>query len=81
MLSEARSEKITNTGLTVITMEGSRKTIEADTVLIAVPPKANSALLETLEGAVPEIYPIGDCKEPRLILDAIADGSHIGRRI
>lgn len=81
MLSEARSEKISNTGLTVITKEGSRKTIEADTVLIAVPPKANSALLKTLEGAVPEIYPIGDCKEPRLILDAIADGSLVGQRV
>ncbi|GAI43584.1 unnamed protein product, partial [marine sediment metagenome] len=34
-----------------------------------------------LEGKVPEIYPIGDCREPHLILEAIADGSRIGRAI
>jgi hypothetical protein len=34
-----------------------------------------------LNGIVPEIYSIGDCKEPLLIANAIADGSRVGRAI
>ena len=38
-------------------------------------------IVKTLEGKVPEIYAIGDGKEPRLMADAIADGAHIGHTI
>jgi thioredoxin reductase len=31
-------------------------------------------LMESLKGKVPEIYAIGDCKEPHLIADAIGAG-------
>ncbi|UCG63729.1 MAG: hypothetical protein JSW12_13765, partial [Deltaproteobacteria bacterium] len=41
----------------------------------------NTELLKSLEGKVPEIYPIGDCREPSLIIEAIADGSRIARAI
>jgi pyruvate/2-oxoglutarate dehydrogenase complex dihydrolipoamide dehydrogenase (E3) component len=81
MLSEVRYEEITDKGLTLITKEGERHTIAADTILIATPPKPNTELLKILEGKVPEIYLIGDCKEPKLIVDAIDDGSRIGRTV
>jgi len=38
-------------------------------------------LLERLKGRVPEIYAIGDCQEPNLIVDAIAAGSRVARSI
>ncbi|MBA7616757.1 Cinnamate reductase [subsurface metagenome] len=74
-------EEITDKGLTIITKEGERRTIEADTIVPAIPLRPNTELFQALEGKVPEIYPIGDCREPHLILEAIADGSRIGRAI
>jgi 2,4-dienoyl-CoA reductase (NADPH2) len=81
MLSGVKYEEITDRGLTVITREGVQQTITADTIVPALPLTSNVELLKTIEGKVPEIYTIGDCKEPRLMVDAIADGSRIGRAI
>jgi 2,4-dienoyl-CoA reductase (NADPH2) len=73
-------EEITDKGM-IISKDGQKQLLEADTVLITVPPKANTELLEELKALVPEVYRIGDSKEPRLIVDAVADGSRIGRSI
>ena len=81
MMTGVKYEEITDKGLTIITKEGKRQTIEADTIVPAMPLTPNTELLKTLEGKVPEIYAIGDCREPRLIIDAIADGSRIARAI
>jgi len=80
MLTGITYDEITDKGLTVIE-EGKKHIIEADTILLATPPEPNTELLKILEGKVPEVYLIGDCKEPKLIVDAVADGSHIGRNI
>jgi len=81
MMTGVRYEEITDKGLTIITKEGERQTIAADTILSAVPLIPNTELLKSLEGKVPKIHAIGDCKEPRLIIDAIADGSRIAHDI
>ena len=73
--------EITDKGLTIITKEGKRQTIEADTILPAIPLAPNAELMKALEDKVPEIYAIGDCSEPRLIIDAIADGYRIARAL
>jgi 2,4-dienoyl-CoA reductase (NADPH2) len=74
-------EAITDKGLVILTKEGNRQTIEADTIVPAMPPVSNAELRKRLEDKVPEIYSVGDCKEPRLILDAIADGARVARAI
>ncbi|MFH1652306.1 MAG: FAD-dependent oxidoreductase, partial [Chloroflexota bacterium] len=74
IITGAKYEEITDQGLTVTTKEGQRLTIAADTIIPALPLMADMRLRESLEGKVPEVYTIGDCAEPRLILDAIADG-------
>jgi 2,4-dienoyl-CoA reductase (NADPH2) len=81
MLSGVKYEEITGKGLIVTTREGDRQTIEADTIVTALPLLPNTGLLKSLEGSAPEVYAIGDCIEPCLILDAIADGAHIARAI
>ena len=68
-------------GLTILTKEGEEKTIEADSVLVVTPPVANLQLYTALKDKAREVYQIGDCKEPRLILDAVSDGSRIARMI
>jgi len=81
MFTEAKYEEITDKGLTITTKEGERKTIEADTIVPALPLTPNTKLFKALEGKVPEVYLIGDANEPHLIMEAIADGSRIGRAI
>ena len=73
--------EITDQGLTIINKEGNRQTIEADTIVTALPLKANNELLHALEGKVPEIYSIGDCNDPRLMIHAVADGYRIANAI
>jgi 2,4-dienoyl-CoA reductase (NADPH2) len=73
--------EITKKGLIIITGEGKRQTIEADTIVTALPLKRNTELYQTLEGKVPEIYDVGDCREPGLIINAIAEGNRIAKLI
>jgi 2,4-dienoyl-CoA reductase (NADPH2) len=73
--------EITKKGLAIITKEGKRQTIEADTIVTALPLKPNTELFNAIEGTVPEVYSVGDCREPRLILQAIAEGNRVARSI
>jgi 2,4-dienoyl-CoA reductase (NADPH2) len=73
--------EITGDGLTIVTGDGQRRTIEADTIVTALPLKPDTALEKGLEGKVPEVYSVGDCREPRLIIHAVADGNRIARSI
>jgi len=76
-----RYEEITDKGLTITTKEGERKPLAADTILPALPMVPDTGLIKSLKGIAPEIYQIGDCEDPALIIDAIGDGSRIGRAI
>ena len=81
ILTGMKYEEVTDKGLTITSKEGKRQTIEADSILPVMPLKANTEFLKALKGKVPEVYVSGDCREPHLILEAIADGSRIGRAI
>ena len=71
-------EEITGKGLVITTKDGNRMTLEADTIVVALPLLPNTGLAKSLEGKAPETYVIGDCQEPRLMPDAVADGARIG---
>lgn len=73
--------EINDKGLTILTKEGKKQTLEADTFVPALPLTSNTALLEALSKKVPEIYGIGDCKEPGLIADAIGAGLRTARTV
>ena len=81
MMSGVKYEEITNEGLTITTKENKRLTLQADTIIPAIPLMPNTDLLRSLEGKVSEIYLIGDCREPRMIPEAIADGWKIANTI
>jgi 2,4-dienoyl-CoA reductase (NADPH2) len=81
MMTEVKYHEVTDRGLTILTKEGKRHSIEADTIVPAMSLTPNTELVKNLEGKVPEVYPIGDCKDPHLILEAIADGSRVARAI
>jgi pyruvate/2-oxoglutarate dehydrogenase complex dihydrolipoamide dehydrogenase (E3) component len=73
--------EINDKGLVVLTAEGYNRTIYADNVIPAPPMIPNNGLLAALKGKVPEVYDIGDCHEPKLIVDAIGDGFRVAREI
>ena len=81
MLAGVKPVAITDKGLVVLTKEGYKRTIEADSIVPAVSMKPDTELIEHLRGKVPEVYAVGDCGNPRLIVDAIADGWKIGNTI
>ncbi len=81
LMSGVKLEEITDKGLTITTKEGKRQTIEVDSILPAMPLAPNTEPLKSLEGKVPEIYSIGDCKEPGLIPDATAAGWQVANKI
>ncbi len=78
ILTGVTYKEINSEGLMVAEKEGRNQTIQADTILMAMPSKPNVDLHEALSLDVPEIYMAGDCKDPRLTMDAIADGYTVG---
>lgn len=81
LLPEVSYNEITFNGVVVTTKEGEKKTIEADTVVLAAGAIPETKLYESIKGKVPEAYCIGDCVAPRLIRDAIAEGYRVGLKI
>ncbi len=73
--------EITDKGLTIITSDGEKKTIEADTIVSALPLTANDDLLPMLQERVAEVYPIGDASKPGLMRDAISAGLRTARTV
>jgi 2,4-dienoyl-CoA reductase (NADPH2) len=73
--------EINDKGLTIINKDGEKQTIPADTVIPALPLLPDLALFEGLKEKVPEVYAVGDCREPLLIADAISQGMETARLI
>jgi pyruvate/2-oxoglutarate dehydrogenase complex dihydrolipoamide dehydrogenase (E3) component len=81
MMAGVKLIAVTDKGLTVLNKLGYKQIIEADSIVPAIPMKPNNALLKSMEGKVGTIYSIGDCREPHLIVDAIADAFRTARAI
>ena len=81
MMAGVKYEEITDRGVTITTKEGRRETIEADSILIALPLIANPELAKSMQGKAGEVYQIGDCKQAGFMHDAIFDGAAIGHTL
>jgi 2,4-dienoyl-CoA reductase-like NADH-dependent reductase (Old Yellow Enzyme family)/thioredoxin reductase len=78
MLSNAHCEEATKAGIVVRTKEGQRETLSAETVVIAAGGRPNNGLYRAFQDKITQTYLIGDAVEPRTILEAVAEGYHIG---
>ena len=65
----------------VVNSCGEKRTLKADTVVLALGLKSEGALTKGLQGKVPELYAIGDCVEPRRIINAVWEAYRIARLI
>lgn len=82
ILTRRKAARITESGVQIANLSnGQEELVEADQVVIAVGVKPVNALAGVLEGMVPELYSVGDCNEPRVIMEAVYEGSLAGRQI
>ncbi len=73
--------EITREGLIVEKREGKRRLIAADTIVMAAGMKPNNNLKGKLHGKVAELYEVGDCVEPRKIIDAVQEAAKVAHSI
>jgi 2,4-dienoyl-CoA reductase (NADPH2) len=81
MMAGVKYEEITDKGLVISTADGGKQTLEADTIVPAVPLLPNTGLYQSLEGKAPEVYIIGDCKDPQVIIDAVGAGYRVAKAL
>lgn len=77
-----RVDTLNAEGVKVVNREsGDTREIEADTVVLALGSKPRRGLYERLREQEIEFLPIGDCRNPNNIRQAIWDGALIGRQV
>jgi len=91
LLADAEVKILTDTSILEITGQGvviadreredEKSILPADTVMLALGLKPERELLEALNDGAIEVYAIGDCVEPRKVMDAIWEGFRTALRI
>ena len=82
VLTDAQLTRVTDDGVVIVNKRRRYQAhIQADTVVLAVGLKPEVHLAKALEGEVSEVHSIGDCRDPRKILDAIWSAFHTARAI
>ena len=81
LINGAKSIEIIDTGVQYIDKDGKKMTLPADTVIPTRPLSASLDLFNKLKDKAPEVYAIGDCIEPKMIVDAVAAGFRTTREI
>jgi 2,4-dienoyl-CoA reductase-like NADH-dependent reductase (Old Yellow Enzyme family)/thioredoxin reductase len=71
---------ITDEGVVII-RDGQQEFLECDNVVLALGTVPVNQLAEQLKGKVAEIRVIGDAKQPARAIDAIHEGSKVGREL
>jgi 2,4-dienoyl-CoA reductase-like NADH-dependent reductase (Old Yellow Enzyme family)/thioredoxin reductase len=81
ILTSTKVKAILEDGV-VITRNGSEESIRGiDTIILATGAKAVNQLEGAIRDKVAEIYVIGDARDPRTALEAIAEGAEAGIRV
>jgi NADPH-dependent 2,4-dienoyl-CoA reductase/sulfur reductase-like enzyme len=78
ILTKAKLEEITDNGV-IYSENSAKKTIEADTVVLALGAVPNGDLAVAIKGKVPEVHSVGDCVKPGKLLEATHAGFHVAR--
>lgn len=80
ILKKTKAVNITAEGLEIEKDEKTRL-LNADTIVLAVGSTPVNMLADELETLVPDVYLIGDAKEPRQALDAMREGFLAGLKV
>lgn len=77
MFTGVKYEEVTDKGLRITANDGSKRLLEADSIVLAAGARPDRRIYDELQGRLAEIYLAGDCVEPRGIMEAIHDGAAI----
>ena len=78
ILLGAKAVDVAAPGLIISHGEDNQELLSCDTVVMAVTPRPNQELYNSLQGKVSEVYQVGDCISPRRIADAVLEGFRVG---
>jgi 2,4-dienoyl-CoA reductase-like NADH-dependent reductase (Old Yellow Enzyme family)/thioredoxin reductase len=81
MLAGVKCQELKDGSLIIVMKEGDKRTIQADTIILAAGTKPNTDLFQALQGKALEVYSVGDCVHPQNVAEAMADGYRVGRGI
>jgi len=82
VLTDSSLGRVTDEGAVIVNKRRRYQAeLKVDTVVLAVGLKPEEALAKALEGKAAKVYSIGDCHEPRKILDAVWDAFYTARTI
>jgi NADPH-dependent 2,4-dienoyl-CoA reductase/sulfur reductase-like enzyme len=81
LVTNAKAVNIIEKGVYVTSQGGAREFFEASKVVLATGSKPKNELANSLNKVGVEAHAIGDCVEPRGVLEAIREGSQVGRLI
>jgi len=79
--TETTCSEITPEGVEVISKNGVREFIKADTVIIAVGMQSDETVNEQFYGITPDTFVLGDCNRVGKIMDAVFDGYTIASHV
>jgi pyruvate/2-oxoglutarate dehydrogenase complex dihydrolipoamide dehydrogenase (E3) component len=82
ILTSATVKEILDDGLVISLGDGKEETMQGmDRVILAMGAISVDVLSDEIKDKVAEVYVVGDAKQPRKALEAIAEGSEVARRI
>jgi 2,4-dienoyl-CoA reductase-like NADH-dependent reductase (Old Yellow Enzyme family)/thioredoxin reductase len=82
LLSGFKVEGLTGDGVKVVQRDsGEERTLEAETIVLALGATPERSLVDDLKKEEIEFYPIGDCRQPNNIRQAIYEGALVGRQL
>ena len=81
LMPGVKLQEISAKGLSIITKDNQKRTIDADSIIPALPFAPDRTLYNVLKDKVPEVYAIGDCEKPGIIPDATSSGWQIANKI
>ena len=82
LLSGFKVEGLTGDGVKVVQRDsGEERTLEAETIVLALGAMPERSLVDDLKKEEIEFHPIGDCRQPNNIRQAIYEGALVGRQL
>ncbi|MBI2908408.1 MAG: FAD-dependent oxidoreductase [Chloroflexi bacterium] len=81
VLPHCQFAEVVDEGLIVINREGALRLIEGDMVVFCTGMASRNGLAQALQRKVAQFEVVGDCREPRNIMEAVREGYEAGMKI
>jgi pyruvate/2-oxoglutarate dehydrogenase complex dihydrolipoamide dehydrogenase (E3) component len=74
-------KEITLEGMRFVNKDGKEVFWKGDHIVLATGAAPNKTLAQSLKKEVPEVFEVGDCVEPRRIMESIHEGARVGLEV